>query len=62
MRPTTTPREEDGGRPKTLGLPLTASEIEKVDDVRFSRRFASRAEALRHLLMKGLEAERDARS
>lgn len=63
MRPSTTPQKDGDGRPlKTIGLPLTEDEIEKIDDVRFGKRFSSRTEAMRHLLKKGLEAERDGRS
>lgn len=58
MRPSSTPKADHAGRPlRPVGMPLTAEELERIDDVRFGKRFTSRVEAMRYLIHKGLEAE-----
>lgn len=44
-------------RGERLQIMLTASELQLVDDWRFSRRMPSRASAVRELLRRGLIAE-----
>lgn len=46
----------EGRKRKPLTLLLSPSEIEEIDDVRFTTRQRSRAETIRFLLKKGLEA------
>ncbi len=63
MRPTTTPAADAAGRPmRPVGMPLSPEELERIDDVRFGKRFTSRVETLRYLINKGLEAERNERA
>lgn len=40
-----------------LNFAIDSELLEKVDDYRFKKRFESRAEAVRHLIQRGLEAE-----
>jgi Arc/MetJ-type ribon-helix-helix transcriptional regulator len=42
-----------------LNFVATKEFIEKIDDYRFEHRFETRAEAIRHLIERGLEAEVD---
>lgn len=46
----------DGQAVRQIAAPFTAGEIEQIDDVRFASRHASRAETIRFLIKKGLEA------
>ena len=63
MRRSALPDEEAGGQAvKQIAAPFTASEIDQIDDVRFASRHASRAETIRFLIKKGLEAVADERT
>lgn len=44
------------GATKLLTAPFTPQEVEQIDDVRFASRHGSRAETIRFLIKKGLEA------
>lgn len=46
----------EGEKRKPLTLMLSPSEIEEIDDVQFTTRQRSRAQAIRFLIKKGLEA------
>ena len=61
MRPTKTPSLPRGGQPVIrIGTPFTPDEVEQIDDVRFNLRHESRTETIRWLLIKGLEASKNA--
>jgi hypothetical protein len=47
----------DLSRPERLQIMLSASEIQVLDDWRFSQRMPSRASAIRELLKRGLAVE-----
>lgn len=48
--------DPSGGSPRKVQVPLFKAELNRIDDVRFAQRHQSRTEAIRYLIMKGLEA------
>lgn len=57
MRRAALPSDEAGGQAvRQIAAPFSAGEIDQIDDVRFASRHASRAETIRFLIKKGLEA------
>jgi hypothetical protein len=51
-------RDDSEGLTERILLPITKSMLEAISDFRFEARFDTRAEAMRHLIQAGLDAER----